>query len=96
LVNNPDVILADEPTGNLDSATGQSIMEELLRLKEVYQRTVIVITHDSKIAGYAERLIRLEDGRITEDMQLSITSKDDRLINPFQISGEEESDEYIL
>ncbi len=82
LVNNPDIILADEPTGNLDLATGQSIMEELKRLNEETGKTIIVITHDSRIAGYAKRLIRLEDGIIKEDIYLNNHNSGNRL-KPF-------------
>ena len=66
LVNNPDVILADEPTGNLDTKSTQEIMEIL---KELHRsgRTVIIITHDEEIASQAHRVIRILDGRIEED-----------------------------
>lgn len=99
LVNNPDIILADEPTGCLDIATGQSIMEELLRLRNELNRTVIVITHDPRIAGYADRLIRIEDGKIMEDKMLSPQndlSIKSKLKNPFEELDQEESYEHIL
>ena len=63
----PPIILADEPTGALDSKTGQIVMQMLRWLCTVEGKTVIVVTHDPKVAGYAERIIRLEDGRVVED-----------------------------
>ena len=88
LVNNPDILLADEPTGNLDSTTGEGIMRELQRLREQLGKTVIVITHDPRIVGYADRLVRLEDGRITEDLYLEKAS-DSVLNSPFKGPNEE-------
>jgi putative ABC transport system ATP-binding protein len=63
LVNDPDIILCDEPTGNLDSKTGTQIMEMLGRLNEK-GKTIIMVTHDTQIAGYAHRTITIRDGRI--------------------------------
>ena len=62
----PPVILADEPTGNLDTASGESVMEILKKLHEE-GRTVILITHDPRIAGSARRLVRMQDGRILSE-----------------------------
>lgn len=95
LVNKPDILLADEPTGNLDSVTGQGIMRELQRLREQLGMTVIVITHDPRIAGYADRLIRLEDGRITEDLSLEKVSAG-VLNTPFKDPDEEGTYEGAL
>jgi putative ABC transport system ATP-binding protein len=67
LANEPDVLLADEPTGNLDTTTGDSILALLYRLWEEAGLTVILITHDPAIAATAPRVIRLADGRITSD-----------------------------
>ncbi|MDF2845719.1 MAG: hypothetical protein K0R00_4145 [Herbinix sp.] len=85
--------LADEPTGCLDIATGQSIMEELLSLRNELNRTVIVITHDPRIAGYADRLIRIEDGVIKEDTLLSqsnISVSESKIKNPFEVLEQED------
>lgn len=71
LVNNPDVIFADEPTGNLDSASGQKVMEEIQDLYENHNHTVILITHEARTAQYAERLIELQDGRIVKDEKIT-------------------------
>jgi putative ABC transport system ATP-binding protein len=64
LINEPSIILADEPTGNLDSKAGAQVMEILRRLHEERGISVIVVTHDEEIAAVAERIIRLHDGRI--------------------------------
>jgi putative ABC transport system ATP-binding protein len=64
LANEPHVLLADEPTGNLDSSTGAEIMDLLLSLSADDGRTVLVVTHDTEIAGRAERVLRMHDGRL--------------------------------
>jgi len=72
LVNTPSIILADEPTGNLDSATG----EEILRLFERLHsegNTIILVTHDRDVAGYAHRIISIRDGRIASDERVRVT-----------------------
>ena len=70
LMNAPSVVLADEPTGNLDSRNSQEIVE-LLRSSNIrYKQTLIVITHDENIALQADRIIAIEDGRITRDERI--------------------------
>ncbi len=66
LVNNPSILLADEPTGNLDSATGEEIMALFARLHEG-GNTIILVTHEPDIAQHAHRIIRLRDGKIERD-----------------------------
>ncbi len=68
LVNNPSIILADEPTGNLDSANGKIIMELLKDLNEK-GNTIIMVTHDTKLANYAKRVIQMIDGKIVNTVQ---------------------------
>ena len=70
LVNNPSIILADEPTGNLDSKSGNEIME-ILDLLHKKGNTIILVTHENVVAKHAQRVIRLFDGKITEDIQQS-------------------------
>ena len=67
LINEPDLILADEPTGALDSKTGGEIMD-LFQVLNDEGKTVIVVTHDPKLASFGKRLIRIEDGTISEDI----------------------------
>lgn len=67
LMNAPAVVLADEPTGNLDTANSREIMQLLCASNERYKQTLIVITHDENIALMAERMIRIEDGKIVRD-----------------------------
>lgn len=64
LAAKPKILLADEPTGNLDYHTGQEIMQMLSRVRELYQQTIIMVTHDMESANYADRIIRIEDGMI--------------------------------
>lgn len=66
LVNNPSILMADEPTGNLDSKSGKEIMELLLNLNRDKGTTLIIVTHDPKIAEQTQRVIRLRDGKIEE------------------------------
>jgi putative ABC transport system ATP-binding protein len=66
LANEPHVLLADEPTGNLDSETGAEIIDLLLSLSADGKRTVVVVTHDTKIAARAQRVVRMQDGRILD------------------------------
>jgi len=64
LINGPDLILADEPTGNLDSHTGEEIIELLVLLREEKQTTLVIATHDAKVAARAPKMIELVDGQI--------------------------------
>lgn len=65
LANDPDVILADEPTGNLDSKTGANVMEFLQKFHKKDGKTIVMVTHDSALAKVAERIEFLKDGRVT-------------------------------
>ena len=67
LVNRPAIILADEPTGNLDSVSGQEVMDLLLKLNHEKGTTIVIVTHDPVVAGKAQRTIRLFDGKIVEE-----------------------------
>ncbi len=67
LANNPEILLADEPTGNLDSESGATILELLQRLCTEDGKTVVIVTHDPDAAAIASRIIRLRDGHSTEE-----------------------------
>src|SRR5690606_36940009 len=67
LVNQPSILLADEPTGNLDSSTSVEIMTFLQKLNREKEITLIMVTHEEDIAAYASRLIHMRDGRIVND-----------------------------
>ncbi len=67
LISDPVVLLADEPTGNLDSKTGESVLELLAQMVKTTQKSIVMVTHDSKAASYGNRLIKLRDGNIESD-----------------------------
>ena len=67
LANNPTIILADEPTGNLDSMTGNKILEILLDLNKVRKKTLIIITHDAGIAEKANQIVTFKDGHLVRN-----------------------------
>jgi putative ABC transport system ATP-binding protein len=67
LVNNPSLILADEPTGNLDTQTGNVVLGTFQRLNKELNRTIILITHEKDVAEHADRIIHIRDGEIVED-----------------------------
>ena len=67
LANNPAIVLADEPTGNLDSKNSEDIVSLLKMFNRNYRQTLIIITHDEKIALQADRIIAIEDGSIAKD-----------------------------
>jgi putative ABC transport system ATP-binding protein len=65
--NDPEVIIADEPTGNLDSVTGKLIMEILINFHKKEGKTMVIVTHDPKIANYAEEIVNIQDGQIIKN-----------------------------
>lgn len=67
LVNNPSLILADEPTGNLDTKTGEIVLDTFQKLNRELKRTIILITHEHDVAEHAERIIHIRDGEIISD-----------------------------
>ena len=69
IVSRPEMVLADEPTANLDSKTSDQLMELFVELNQVHNTTFIIATHDQRVMGYARRLIRMLDGRIVDDIQ---------------------------
>jgi len=71
LINTPALLLADEPTGNLDSANSTEILDLLARLRAEHHMTILLASHDPQIAARSERLIRLRDGAVIDDIQLA-------------------------
>ena len=69
LINNPDVIVADEPTGNLDSKSGKIVVDEFININENMKKTIIMVTHDPQVASQCKRIIFLKDGVILEDIK---------------------------
>lgn len=67
--NDPEIVIADEPTGNLDSITGKKIMEVLASFHQRQQKTMVVVTHDSQIASYSREIIYIKDGQIISNHQ---------------------------
>jgi putative ABC transport system ATP-binding protein len=104
LANSPAIILADEPTGNLDSKSSKRIMDLLNRLNEELGTTIIVVTHDDKMARLTKKLVYIKDGQISrvqplrEDGSYEITTKLDispRLVNVLMKNGYDELEKVI-
>lgn len=69
LINDPGLVLADEPTGNLDSKSGKIVIDALARINREYGKTVVMVTHDPQMAGYCGKIILLKDGMILEKLE---------------------------
>jgi len=69
LINKPKIILADEPTGNLDSDTSETVYSILRDINEKYKTTFVIITHDKRIAEKTDRIIEIKDGKINMDVK---------------------------
>jgi len=72
LINDPEIVLADEPTGNVDSKTGRTIIDFLRKLNLNNRTTIVIVTHDPEVASRADRIINLRDGKIVEEKQLEV------------------------
>ena len=81
LINDPGLLLADEPTGNLDSQTGGEIIELVLDLRERTGMTILVATHDIVVASRCDRIIRLHDGRIVDETELDTGPESSDMLN---------------
>ena len=68
LINDPELILADEPTGNLDSKSGQIVIDALVRINQEFGKTIVMVTHDPQMASYCSRIILLKDGVILDNL----------------------------
>lgn len=73
-VNDPEIVLADEPTGNLDSKSGTAILQLLRQSAEALQQTIVMVTHDPRAASYADRVVFLKDGRIVQHLPIAAKS----------------------
>ncbi|HAR63752.1 MAG TPA: hypothetical protein DF296_14405 [Candidatus Margulisbacteria bacterium] len=93
LVNNPKVILADEPTGNLDSVTQLEIIELFREVKEKFNTTIIIVTHDEEVANFSDRVITLFDGKIYAD--INITAHESAIEANQGVYNYDEKNEYV-
>ena len=66
MINEPDIILADEPTGNLDSKTSEEVMNLLQRINKEKRKTILQVSHSIETANYSDRIIKVKDGRVWE------------------------------
>ncbi len=87
LVNEPDVILADEPTGNLDTHAGLEIMTIFKKLND-QGKTIILVTHDLQLAQHTQRVIRLTDGRVVSDDEVEVSRNSENMLR--DLSGQDE------
>jgi putative ABC transport system ATP-binding protein len=85
LITQPAILLADEPTGNLDTKTGNTIMELLRRSCDELDQTVVIVTHDPRAASYADRIVFLRDGQIVNDMRFEQGSEDRSAYQPVKL-----------
>jgi putative ABC transport system ATP-binding protein len=79
LATEPALLLADEPTGNLDTNAGDEIATLLRRIADEWQRTVLLVTHDPRIAAYADRIVFLKDGKIVDETHLRLDGSSDQV-----------------
>ncbi len=88
--NNPSILLADEPTGNLDSTNGRHILELMIEINRKRKTTLVLITHDRELAAMADRHIALRDGRVVSDSANEILSADSSSISGVEAGAERE------
>lgn len=94
LMNQPYVILADEPTGNLDSKSCKAVIDAFLQAKAEMQATVFMVTHDSYAASFCDRVIVLKDGQVNQELRKTGTRRDfmDQLLNVLRVLGGDSDD----
>jgi putative ABC transport system ATP-binding protein len=88
LVTRPDLIFADEPTGNLDSKSATELLAQIRRAVDEYRQSVVMVTHDPRAAGYADRVLFLADGRVVRDLPAPTA---DRVLDTIRELGDEGS-----
>ncbi len=88
LVVNPEIIFADEPTGNLDSNTSREIMNLMQNVVREQKRTLIMVTHDNTLAGFADKIIRIVDGKIVDMIDNTETANRDSVEHADKTGGE--------
>ncbi|SHH47534.1 ABC transporter ATP-binding protein [Virgibacillus chiguensis] len=91
LITSPPIVLADEPTGNLDFNTSTDILKTILQMKEQYNQSIIIVTHDPSVASYADRVLFFHDGKIVSEFVCNKDDKDiDMILSDFRLilSGE--------
>jgi putative ABC transport system ATP-binding protein len=84
LITRPQIIFGDEPTGNLDSKASADVMRLLRNAVDTLQQTVVIVTHDPVAAGFADRVVFLEDGRIVDEMREPTS---ERIIDHMRVAG---------
>ena len=77
LINNPDLILADEPTGNLDSKSGKIVIEALRTINQEMKKTIVMVTHDPQMASNCRKIILMKDGVILETLERGEKSQEE-------------------
>jgi putative ABC transport system ATP-binding protein len=92
LVAEPALILADEPTGNLDTRSGDEIASLLRQVTKEYKRTVVMVTHDPRIAAYADRIVFLKDGKIVDETNLERKGGAEKIASKIKEIGEERTE----
>ncbi len=97
LINDPEIIFADEPTGSLDSANREEIQNIFIDLRDKFGQTVVMVTHDSTLAGIADRIIEMADGKVTLQPQAPLPPKGEELeslsiVDPLDAGGDGSED----
>ena len=89
LINNPSILLADEPTGNLDSRTSIEIMEVFQRLNEERRLTILLVTHEPDISRFARRIVVFRDGRVRSDLSVAVLTSAAQILSMMPAADEE-------
>ena len=96
LVNHPSLLIADEPTGNLDSRSSLEVMEIFQRLNREQNLTIILVTHEHDIAAHAKRTVEVRDGRIRQDTVLENPRDAREALDQMPPAGEEEENDEVM